>query len=342
MNEIEDKLTKTLLYMGNEGAVTLDVIIDQENETMWVTQKTMAETFGVNVRTISEHLQNIFKTKELDENSVFRKIRMTASDGKKYNTKFYNLDAIISVGYRVNSKEATQFRIWATKILKDYIVQGFAIDVELLKNGTRLGTDYFKNLLEIIKDIRLSERRLYEQVTDIYATSYDYNKDARITKEFFSSVQNKLHYAVCGSTAPEIIAERADSEKPNMGLTNWDESPEGKIYLKDAKIAKNYLNEEEVTELKSIVNMYLDFAEHQAIRHNPMSMKDWANRLDKFLEFNEYHILKGRGEISRKDVDKFVEKEYEKYRPIQDKLYKSDYNKFVEETRKFGILKRQN
>ena len=334
MAKEENKLVKTLLYIGNEGAVTLNVIIDQENETMWANQKTISSLFNVTKQNISYHLKEIFSSKELDKNSVVKKILTTGEDGKNYKISFYNLDAIISVGYRVNSKEATQFRIWATKILKDYIVQGFAIDSELLKNGTRLGTDYFKKLLEIIRDIRLSERRFYEQVTDIYATAYDYNKDAKITKEFFMNVQNKLHYAVSGSTAPEIIAKRADSSKPHMGLKTWDQSPEGKIYLKDVKIAKNYLSEEEISQLKRIVNMYLDYAENQALRHNPMSMKDWAERLDKFLEFNEYHILKGKGKISRKDVDKFVEKEYEKYRPIQDKLYKSDYNKFVEERKK--------
>jgi hypothetical protein len=342
MDEIK-KSKQSLLYIGPEGAVSGNFIIG--DETLWASQKTMSEIFDTNTQAITKHLKNIYRTEELVEKSTCSKMeQIQIENGRevKRKIKFYNLDAIIAVGYRVNSKKATQFRIWATNILKEYMVKGFAIDVELLKNGSRFGTDYFKNLLDIIKDIRLSERRFYEQITDIYATSYDYNKDAEITREFFRNVQNKLHFAVSGSTAPEIISDRANSEKPNMGLKTWEGSPEGKIYLKDTKIAKNYLNEDEITELKSIVSMYLDYAEHQAIRHNPMSMKDWAERLDKFLEFNEYHILKGKGKISRKDVDKFVEKEYEKYRPIQDKIYKSDYDKFVEETKNLEIKKKQS
>jgi len=341
------EIVESLLYKGKEGGVTAEFLVDKANQTFWASQKTVADIFETSPPNISMHMQNIFQDGELKENEVsisskelfkdqLEFIKESLINSKKAGrpSKWYNLDGIIAVGYRVNSKKATEFRIWATSILKDYIVKGFAIDVELLKNGTRLGEDYFKELLEIIRDIRLSERRFYEQITDIYATAYDYNKDAKITKEFFMNVQNKLHYAVSGHTSPEIIAERADSEKPFMGLETWDNSPNGKIYLKDAKIAKNYLNKKEITELRSIVNMYLDYAENQALRHNPMSMEDWAERLDKFLEFNEYHILKGKGKISRKSIDDFVKKEYEKYRPIQDKLYKSDYNNFIEETKK--------
>ena len=235
------QMVNTLLYESDEGAVSIDVVIDKDNETMWTTQKTMAELFNVSKSTISEHLKHIFEEGELNKNSVVRKIRTTASDGKKYQTNFYNLDAIISVGYRVNSKNATHFRIWATGILKEYMVKGFVLDDELLKNGSRFGKDYFDELLERIREIRSSERRVYEKVTDIFATSYDYNPKAEITIEFFKNVQSKLHYAVSGLTPPEIIKSRANSEKEHMGLTTWKDAPNGKIMLSDTKIAKNYI-----------------------------------------------------------------------------------------------------
>ncbi len=254
-------------------------------------------------------------------------------------TTFYNLDAIISVGYRVNSKNATHFRIWATSILKEYMIKGFVLDDELLKNGTRFGKDYFDELLERIREIRSSERRVYEKDTDIFATSFDYNPKAEITIDFFKNVQSKLHYAVSGLTPPEIIKTRANSEKEHMGLTTWKDAPNGKIMLSDTKIAKNYLFEDEISELNRIVNMYLDYAENQASRHKPMSMKDWAERLDRFLEFNEYLILNGRGRVSRKAADEFVKIEFEKFKPIQDKNYKSDYNKFEEKTRRLLLEK---
>jgi len=333
MNKNNSKIVKTLLYTGFEGAVSAEVIL--VDETIWASQKSMAQTFKVDVRTISEHLQNIFKTKELDENSVFRKFRITASDGKKYNTKFYNLDAIISVGYRVNSKQATQFRIWATNILKDYIIKGYVLDKELLKNGTRFGKDYFDKLLEEIKEIRSSERRFYQKVTDLFATSYDYNPKAKISQEFFKKVQNKLHYAVSKQTAPEIISKRASCDKVNMGLTTWKDAPKGKILLKDVLIAKNYLKKDEIDELNRIVSMYLDYAENLAIRHKPMLMEDWAIRLDKFLDFNEYDILMNKGNISRKKADEIAIKEYDNFRTIQDKEYISDFDRFLEENDKF-------
>jgi hypothetical protein len=331
-NEI--KLQTSLLYQGKEGAVTAEFLIDGENQTLWATQKTMGMIFGVNRQAVTKHLQNIFSERELEENSVCSKMEHTASDGKRYLTKFYNLDAIISVGYRVNSKEATQFRIWASSILKEYIVKGYVLDKDLLKNGSRFGKDYFDRLLEEIKEIIASERRFYQKVTDIYATSYDYNPKAKISQDFFKKVQNKLHYAVSKQTAPEIIAKRANSKKPNMGLTSWDTAPNGKILLKDALIAKNYLSKEEITELDEIVSMYLDYATNQARRHNPMAMKDWANRLDKFLDFNEYDILKDKGKISRSKVDKLVKKEYNNYRKIQDKNYNSDFDNFLKESEK--------
>jgi len=257
----------------------------------------------------------------------------------KRQTTFYNLDAIISVGYRVNSKNATHFRIWATGVLKEFMVKGFVLDDELLKNGSRFGKDYFDELLERIREIRSSERRVYEKVTDIFATSYDYNPKAEVTIDFFKNVQSKLHYAVSGLTPPEIIKSRASSEKEHMGLTTWKDAPNGKVMLSDTKVAKNYLSEDEISELNRIVNMYLDYAENQASRHKAMSMKDWAERLDKFLEFNEYQILYGRGRVSRKAADEFVKIEFEKFKPIQDKNYKSDYNKFEEKTRKLLLEK---
>lgn len=330
----ENQLTTTLLYIGDEGEVSMDVIIDREGETFWATQKTMAEVFGVTKQNISYHLNDIFKTSELDKDSVVKKILTTASDGKKYKTSFYNLDAIISVGYRVNSKNATHFRIWATSILKEFIIKGFVLDDELLKNGSRFGKDYFTDLLERIREIRVSERRFYEKITDLYATSHDYNKNAEITRNFYAKVQNKLHYAVSGMTAPEIIKNRASSEKENMGLTSWKHSPDGKIQLSDTRIAKNYLTEDELVELNKLVELYLNFAELQATREIPMSMKDWAEQLDKFLDFVGYQILEGKGKVSRSEINDFVKKEFEKFRPIQDKLYMSDYNEFEQRTRK--------
>ena len=333
------QLVNTLLYESDEGAVSINVIIDEDGD-MWATQKTMAELFNVSKSTISEHLKHIFEDGELNKNSTVRKIRTVQKEGNrevKRQTTFYNLDAIISVGYRVNSKNATHFRICATGVLKEFMIKGFVLDDELLKNGSRFGKDYFDELLERIREIRTSERRVYEKVTDIFATSYDYNPKAEITTDFFKSVQSKLHYAVSGLTPPEIIKSRADSDKKHMGLTTWKGAPDGKIMLSDTKIAKNYLSDDEISELNRIVNMYLDYAENQASRHKAMSMKDWAERLDRFLEFNEYQILKGRGRVSRKAADEFVKSEFEKFKPIQDKNYKSDYNKFEERTRELFI-----
>lgn len=291
---------------------------------------------------ITKHLKNIYDDGELSKSSTCAKIAHVQQEGNrevKRQTTFYNLDAIISVGYRVNSKNATHFRIWATGVLKEFMVKGFVLDDELLKNGTRFGKDYFDELLERIREIRSSERRFYEKVTDIFATSFDYNPNAEITIEFFKNVQSKLHYAVSGLTPPEIIKSRANSEKEHMGLTTWKDAPNGKIMLSDTKVAKNYLSEDEISELNRIVNMYLDYAENQASRHKAMSMKDWAERLDKFLEFNEYQILNGRGKVSRKAADEFVKTDFEKFKPVQDKNYKSDYNKFEERTRKLMLEK---
>ena len=321
-----------ILYKGDEGAETIEVLL--KDDTMWSTQKTMAELFDVKVPAISKHLKNIFTEGELVENSVVSILENTASDGKTYQTKYYDLDAIIAVGYRVNSKKATNFRIWATETLKEYITKGFILDDDLLKNGTRFGKDYFDELLEKIREIRASERRFYQKITDIYAQcSFDYNKDAEITRTFYATVQNKLHWAITHHTAAEIISERADSSKKNMGLTTWKNAPEGKILKSDTGVAKNYLREKEIRELNRIVNMYLDYAENQATRHKLMSMEDWVSRLDAFLKFNEYDILENPGKVSQIVAKEIASEEFEKYRKIQDNDYISDFDKEV--TRKY-------
>ena len=324
----EYKFQKTLFYVGDEGEVSLDVIVDQERETFWATQKTMAEVFDVNVPAISKHLKNIFEEGELIKNSVISKMETTASDGKKYKTNFYNLDVIISVGYRVNSKNATRFRIWATQQLKELIIKGFVLDDELLKNGSRFGIDYFNQLLERVRDIRASERRFNQKITDIYATSFDYKKDAQITREFFATVQNKLIYAVSGHTAAEIIADRSDSEKINMGLTNWS-NPNGKIILSDVVISKNYLNERELKRLNSLVDGFLTLAESRALNKIPMSMKDWKKVLDDYINLNLLPILEGKGKISSADARKIAKEEYDKFKVIQDRNYQSDFDKLI-------------
>ncbi len=335
---VEDqKLQKNniIFYKGDEGAATIEVLF--KDDTMWSTQKTMAELFDVTPPTINEHLKNIFQTGELSEKSTIRNFLIVQKEGNREVSRdinFYNLDAIIAVGYRVNSKKATQFRIWATNVLNQFITKGFVLDDELLKNGTRFGRDYFDELLEKIREIRASERRFYQKITDIYAQcSFDYNKDAEITRTFYATVQNKLHWAITHHTAAEIISERADSSKKNMGLTTWKNAPEGKILKSDTGVAKNYLSQEEISELNRIVNMYLDYAENQANRHKLMSMEDWVSRLDKFLEFNEYDILENPGKVTKAVAKEIASKEFEKYREIQDNDYISDFDKDV--TRKY-------
>lgn len=327
-----NKLKEFVFYTSPEGTIKVDVLILEE--TVWLTQKRMSELFGVDVNTISEHIQNIFKSQELQDDSVTRKFRDTATDGKVYETQFYNLDMIIAVGYRVNSIQATHFRKWATTVLRDYIIKGFAIDDELLKNGTRLGKDYFEELLERIREIRASERRFYQKITDIYSTAIDYDRNAEITHTFFKTVQNKLHFAIHGHTAAELIAERADASKPHMNLTSWKQSPDGKVLKTDVTVGKNYLEQKELTELNRIVSMYLDYAENQAERGKTMTMKDWKEKLDAFLQFNDYEILDNPGKISMEAAKKLAEDEYEKFRPIQDKEFVSDFDEFVEKTKK--------
>ncbi len=321
--------SKFILYTSPNGDVKLDVYI--QDETLWLTQKMMADLFDVEIHTANYHLKEIFKSGELAEESVIRKIRITAPDGKKYITNFYNLDAIISVGYRVNSVRATQFRIWATQILKEYIIKGFAMDDERLKDPRRIfGKDYFEEQLARIRDIRSSERRFYQKITDIYAQcSADYDPGEIITQQFFATVQNKLHFAISGQTAAEIIHSRVDSRKPNMGLTNWKNSPKGKVRKTDVSIAKNYLNADELDYLNRIVTMYLDYAELQAKRGQIMYMKDWVKKLDAFLQFNEKEILQDAGKISHEIAVALAEKEYEKYNVEQDRLLESDFDRVV-------------
>ncbi|HHF7343708.1 TPA: virulence RhuM family protein [Legionella feeleii] len=335
---MSDKFPKQKLTIRNSTAEFLifsqqagenGIEVRYEEGSIWLTQKLMAELFNVDIRTISEHLQNIYASGELQENSVIRKFRITASDGKNYNTQFYNLDAIISVGYRVNSKRATQFRQWATQVLKEFAIKGFVLDKKRLENGSFLGEDYFEQLLEAIREIRLSERRFYQKITDIYATSVDYNKNAPTTRDFFAKVQNKLHYAIHGRTASELVCERADSSKPFMGLTNWEGSPNGKILRTDVSVAKNYLNTEELESLGRIVNAYLELAEDRARRKIPMTMEDWSKRLDNFLEFDERDVLQNAGKISAKIAKGHAESEFEKYRIIQDRLFESDFDKEI-------------
>ena len=324
-----------ILYSSAQGNVKVEVIY--EGETFWLTQKRLAELFAVEVPAISKHLKNIFESGELQEESVISKMETTAADGKKYQTAFYNLDAIIAVGYRVNSFQATQFRIWATKTLREFIIKGFVMDDERLKQGSRFGKDYFDELLERIREIRASERRFYQKITDIYQQcSIDYNSDAEITQTFFKTVQNKLHWAITGKTAAQIIAERTGASKRNMGLQTWKNSPKGKILKSDVSIAKNYLIEKEIKDLERVVTMYLDYAENQAARQIPMKMKDWIEKLDAFLKFNEYKILTDAGKVSHEVAVKLAEKEYEKFRVIQDKDFESDFD-----TAAKGIEKRK-
>ena len=328
------KNSEIILYTTPQGDVKVEVLVREE--TVWLTQKMLAELFQTTKQNISLHLQNIFKEGELEENSVVKDILTTAADGKNYKTKYYNLDAIISVGYRIKSQIATQFRIWATKTLKEYIIKGFVLDDKRLKQGgTLFGKDYFDELLERIREIRTSERRFYQKITDIYSQcSIDYDPQSEITKQFYQTVQNKLHWAITGKTAAEIIAQRADSNKEHMGLTTWKNAPKGKILRSDVTIAKNYLSENEIRNLNRIVTMYLDFAELQAERQIPMKMQEWAERLDAFLQFNQYEVLNNPGKVSAAVAKKIAETEYDKYRVIQDKNFISDFDREVKKLKK--------
>jgi hypothetical protein len=319
--------SEIILYRTADGSVRLEVLY--ETDSFWLDQRRMAELFGVDVRTVNEHLRNIFDSGELSEAATIRKIRIVRTEGKREVSReigYYNLDAIISVGYRVNSAKATQFRIWATQTLREFIIKGFVLDDERLKLNKRFGKDYFDELLERIREIRASERRFYLKITDIYELcSIDYDKHAEETQLFFKTVQNKLHWAVTGKTAAELIAERADSDKPSMGLTTWKNAPKGKILKSDVSVAKNYLTESELKGLERIVSMYLDYAENQAARQIPMKMADWSARLDAFLQFNEYDILSNAGSVSAEVAKRLAEDHYEKYRIRQDAEFESDF-----------------
>jgi hypothetical protein len=324
-----------MFYTSDSGNTNIQVILDDKNETVWVSQNSMAEIFDASKQTISYHLTNIYNEGELNKFSTVKEILTVQEEGNRKvqrNIEFYNLDAIISVGYRVSSQKATMFRIWANSVLKSYLVKGFVLDDERLKQGNNLfDKDYFDELVERIREIRASERRFYQKITDIYATSVDYDSKASITQSFFATVQNKLEYAITHYTASEIVKIRSNSKKPNMGLTSWkNENKGGKILKSDVGVAKNYLSSEEIGELNRIVTMYLDYAENQANRGRLMKMNNWADKLDAFLVFNEYDILKDAGKIRSLVAKKFAEKEYEKFRITQDKEYKSDFDKMVE------------
>lgn len=322
---------EVLFYQTPEGAVRVEVLYEQE--TFWMNQKRIAELFGVDVRTVSYHLKEIYDSGELSPEGTLRKIWRVQTEGNREvrrEIEFYNLDAIISVGYRVSSAQATQFRIWATQTLREFVIKGFVLDDERLKLNKRFGKDYFDELLERIREIRASERRFYLKITDIYEQcSIDYDPSAEITKTFFKTVQNKLHWAVTGKTAAEIIAERADSSKPSMGLTTWKNGPEGKILKSDISIAKNYLIEQEVKELERIVSMYLDYAENQAARQVPMKMADWITKLDAFLQFNEYQVLTNAGSVSAEVAKRLAEEHYAVFRVQQDRQFESDFEKEI-------------
>lgn len=323
----QNAFTEFLLYTAPGGKVKVEIFLRGGN--LWLTQKRMADLFGVGIPAINKHLKNIFETGELREDSVVSILEITAADGKKYPTKFYNLDAIVSVGYRVNSRQATHFRIWATQVLKEYIIKGFAMDDARLKNPNNIfGEDYFEEQLARIRDIRSSERRFYQKITDIYAQcSADYDPNGEITRQFFATVQNKLHWAITGQTAAEIIQNRVNSEKLHMGLTNWKNSPKGAIRKADVGIAKNYLNEKELDGLNRIVTMYLDYAEMRAQKGVVMYMKSWVEKLDAFLQFNEKEVLQNSGKISHEVVVALAENEYEKYQIIQDRALESDFDR---------------
>jgi hypothetical protein len=327
---IRNSTTEFLMFTAQAGENSIEA--RYEDETIWLSQKLMATLFEVDVRTINEHLKNIYTQKEQTETATIRYFRIVQTEGNREVNRevaFYNLDAIISVGYRVNSIRATQFRQWATKVLKDFAIKGFVLDKKRLENGSFLNENYFEELLAEIREIRLSERKFYQKVTDIYATSLDYNKDAVSTKAFFAKVQNKLHFAIHGQTASELIYKRVDSSKDKMGLTSWKNAPEGKIIKTDVAIAKNYLNKEELESLGKIVNAFLDLAEERAKRKIPMTMQDWATRIDQFLTFDEREILQDGGKISAEIAKEKAETEFEKYRIIQDRLFESDFDKEI-------------
>ena len=328
---VRSSAAEYLTFIAATGDQPQSVEMRYENENIWLTQKMMASLYDVSVPAINQHLKRVFDDGELLPEAVIKEYLMTASDGKNYRSKHYNLQAIIAVGFKINNERAVQFRKWANQIVKDYTIQGWAMDVDRLKKGHMFTDDYFDRQLEYIREIRLSERRFYQKITDLYATAFDYDKEAPTTRNFFALVQNKLHWAVHRHTAAELIVARADAGKKNMGLTHWETAPLGKIIKSDVSVAKNYLNTEELDYLERIVSLYLDFAELQAIRKVPMSMQDWAKRLDGFLEFNGNEILTGPGKISHEQAKLHAESEFEKYRIVQDSLFESDFDRMLKQ-----------
>lgn len=327
-HEIRNSTAEFLIFQVESKEQGVEVYYRDEN--IWATQKAIATLFDCDRSVVTKHLGNIFESLELKEEAVCAKFAHTAEDGKTYNTKFYSLDAIIAVGYRVNTIRATQFRQWATSVLRQYAIRGYVLDKKRMENGMFLDEDYFEHLLAEIREIRLSERRFYQKLTDIYATSMDYNKDAPTTRQFFKMIQNKMHYAVHGRTAAELIMERADADKEHMGLTTWENAPEGKIVKTDVTIAKNYLKQLELEDMGRIVTAVLEFAESRAKRHIPMTMEDWAKRIDAYLSSDERPILDNAGSVSREEAVQHAETEFEKYRIVQDRLFQSDFDRFLD------------
>ena len=327
---IRSSAAEYLTYVASVGDQQDSIEMRYEDENIWLTQKMMATLYDVDVRTINYHVKKIFSDSELQEESVIRNFRITAADGKSYSTNHYSLEMIIAVGFKVNSDRAVQFRKWVNQIAKDYTIKGWVMDDERLKNGgSVLTVEYFDRLIEQIREIRLSERRFYQKITDIYATALDYDRTAKTTKQFFAKVQNKMHYAVHGHTAAELIVERADHTKEHMGLTTWADAPEGKIKKSDVTVAKNYLSQDEMKQLNRMVTAYLDFAENMTLRHIPLTMQDWEKRLNSFIEMFDYGILQDAGKVSAEIAKLHAETEFEKYRVIQDRLFMSDFDKYM-------------
>jgi len=326
---IRSSTAEYLTYVASVGDIETSVEMRYEDENIWLTQKLMAALYDVDVRTVNYHIKKIFADSELQEDSVIRKFRITADDGKTYNANHYSLEMIIAVGFKVNSERAVQFRKWVNQIAKDYTIKGWVMDVERIKRGTYLTEKYFDEQLERIREIRASERKFYQKVTDLYATAIDYDRTAAATKRFYATVQNKMHFAVHGHTAAELIVERADHRKEHMGLTTWADAPGGKIKKSDVTIAKNYLSESEIGQLDRMVSAYLDFAESMTLRHIPLTMQDWETRLNGFIQMFEYGLLKDAGKVSAEIAKLHAETEFEKYRVIQDKLFLSDFDKYM-------------
>lgn len=326
---IRSSASEYLTYIASMGEEASSVEVRYEDENIWITQKMLATLYDVDVRKVNYHINKIFKDEELDKNSVIRNFRITANDGKNYITKHYNLEMAIAVGFKVNSERAVQFRKWVNKIAKDYTIKGWVMDDERLKRGSYLTDKYFDEQLERIREIRASERKFYQKITDIYATAVDYDKNALRTKRFYATVQNKMHYAIHGHTAAELIYERANHEKDHMGLTTWADAPDGKIKKSDVSVAKNYLSENEIKELNRMVSAYLDFAENMTIRKIPLTMQDWEERLRSFIAMFEYGELKDKGKVSNAIAKLHAETEFEKYRVIQDRAFVSDFDKYL-------------